>query len=67
MIESSSKGLPKISQNKAIFGVLPSINLPKVTENLLSLPNTYPKLTKDLPKIYKRFSEDLLKMGHLPS
>ena len=45
---------PRLTQIKAIFGVLPypyqrfTEDYPKSTQDLLRLPNTYPKLTKDL-------------------
>ena len=48
-LESSSKDFPKISWRftQDLLKVYP-----KSTQDLLILPNTYPKLTKDLPTIY---------------
>ena len=52
----------RFTKNKAIFGILPSKNLPRIyqrfTKDLPSLPNTYQKLTK----IFFQFTNDLPKM-----
>ena len=54
----------RFTQNKAIFGILPSKNLPKIywrfTLNLPKIYSLYQTLTQSLPKFYQRFGVYLL-------